>query len=265
MKKVIPLLLTSSLALWAADFWLSKPFANWDQKEIQKILTDSPWAKKVSVPLTGRGGGGGAFPGGGGGGGGRGGGRGGGPAGPSLDPGIGGGGGAGIAETAGGGGRTPNFGGGGDGGSDAASVTPAIQLFVRCQSALPVREALAKLKYGAEAATSPEAKKLLEGEQQYYIITIGGLPGYIQPRDEDAKQLLVKATALSVKGKDPVAAMDVQFQKDGANVDAYFVFPRMNAFVVEDKEVEFATKAGPLAIKQKFNLKNMVINGKLEM
>jgi len=262
MKKLTLLLFTSALALWAADFWQAKPFANWDQKDIQKILTDSPWAKKVSVAMPGRagGGGGGGDVGGGGGRGGR-----GGPAGPSIDPGIAGGGGGGIAETAGGG-RGGGFGGGGGGGdTGAAAVTPAVQLLVTCQSALPVREALAKLKYGSEAATSPDAKKLVEGEQQYYIIMVGGLPGYIQPRDNDAKQALVKATTLSAKGKDALAAADVQFQMDGRNVDAYFVFPRMNPFTVEDKEVEFATKAGPLGVKQKFNLKNMVINGKLEM
>jgi hypothetical protein len=52
---------------------------------------------------------------------------------------------------------------------------------------------------------------------------------------------------------------------DGRNVDAYFLFPRTTEFTVNDKEVQFDTKVGGLAIKDRFNLKNMVINGKLEM
>ena len=265
MSKLPLLLFAAALALWAADFWQTKPFANWDQKEIQKILTDSPWAHKLTVAMPGRGGLGGPGGGGGGGGGGRGGGRGGGPQGPSTDPGIGGGGGGGIAETAGGGGRTPNFGGGGDGGNDSASITPAIPVLVAWQSALPVRQALAKLKYGAEAATSAEAKTLLDAEQQFYIIRVSGLPGYIQPHDDQAKQAIVKLSMLNTKGKEPLAAMDVQFAPDKQSVDAYFIFPRMTPFTLDEKEVEFVTKAGPIGVKYKFNLKNMVFNGKLEL
>ena len=263
MKKLTLLLFAGALALWAADFWQTKPFTNWDQKEAQKILTDSPWAHKVSVAMPGGRGPAGGADAGGGGGGGRG--RGGGPSGPNSDPGIAGGGGGGIAESAGGGGRGGGFGGGGGGGGDGVALTPALQLLVTWQSSLPVREALAKLKFGAEITTSPEAKKLVEDEQKFYIIMLGGLPGYIQPRDNDAKQMLLKAVTLTAKGKDPLAPIDAQFQMDGRNTDAYFIFPRMNPFTVEDKEIEFAAKAGGLTVKQKFNLKNMVLNGKLEM
>ena len=259
MKKLSVLLLSVSLTLWAADFWQAKSFTDWDQKEVQKILTDSPWAKKLSVAMPSGGGGGNA----GGGGGGRSG-R-GGPAGGNYDPGINGGGAPGIAETAGAGGRGGGFGGGGGADSSAAVAAPALPLLVTCRSALPVRQAVAKIKYGAEAATSPDAKKLIEDPQPYYIISVAGLPGYLQPGDDGAKQALIKQSSLSVKGKDSLAPMDIQFAPDGRNVDAYFLFPRMVQFTAEDKEIEFAAKAGGLAIKQKFNLKNMVINGKLEL
>src|ERR1700733_2327727 len=109
MKKAPLLLFPAALALWAADVWQAKPFTEWSDKDIAKIMSDSPWAKKVSVtlPTSGRGGGGppAGGPGGGGGGGGRGGGRG------------GGGGGGGGAD--GGGGGDPSAGGGGGGGGGA--------------------------------------------------------------------------------------------------------------------------------------------------
>jgi hypothetical protein len=265
MKKLTVLLFGSlfigAVALWAADFWQTKPFTSWDQKEATKLLTDSPWARRVSISLA-------TNPQSGGKGGGRGGRGGGGPAGDSIDPGITGGApGAtpGIAET-GGGGR----GGGGFGaGSSDTGVTqaPSLQLLVSFRSALPLRQASAKLKYGAEAGTSPEAKKMLEDKiyQEYYIVAVAGLPVYVQPHDEDDKKRILIQTLLSAKGKDPLTAMDVQFSMDGRNVDAYFIFPRTTEFTVNDKEVQFDTKVGGLTIKDRFNLKNMVINGKLEM
>src|SRR5262245_46999504 len=93
-----------SLPLVAADFWQDKKFIHWSDKEVGKILNDSPWAKSISAPMEGMGGGGmgggGGRGRGGGGGGGRGGGMGGGgglpEAGGGVEPGGGGlGGGAG--------------------------------------------------------------------------------------------------------------------------------------------------------------------------
>ncbi len=63
----------AAVALLAADFWQTKKFTDWTDKEVQKILKDSPWARPVEVRLGGGGGGlgeagGGGGPGGGGGG-----------------------------------------------------------------------------------------------------------------------------------------------------------------------------------------------------
>jgi hypothetical protein len=254
------MLFIGTVALWAADFWQTKPFTDWDQKEAQKLLTDSPWAKKLSISLPG----GGPQNAGGGKGGGRGG-RGGGPAGESADPGISGGGAPGIAESAGAGGRGGGFGAGS--GDTGVTQAPALPLLVSFRSALPLREAMAKLKYGAEAGTSPEAKKMLEDKvyQEYYIVAVAGLPVFVQPHDNDDKKRILIQTLLSAKGKDSLTAADVQFSMDGRNVDAYFLFPRMTEFTANDKEVEFNSKISGFTIKDRFNLKNMVINGKLEM
>jgi len=42
------LLLGFSVLLWAGDkdFWKSKPYTEWTEKEVEKMLTDSPWVKK---------------------------------------------------------------------------------------------------------------------------------------------------------------------------------------------------------------------------
>ena len=162
LKKLSVLLLLCALCMWAADFWTTKPFTEWSEKEVAKILSNSPWAEKVTIsrrrrrgadpesPSGGRGGGGG------GGGGGRGG---GGPQGDSggADPGIDGGGGGGF---------------GGGGGPSGIEVT------LLWQTAAPVKQALIKRQYGAEAGTSPEAKAKLEHVDQVYVLTLINMPGF---------------------------------------------------------------------------------------
>lgn len=35
----------------ATDFWETKPFLDWSDKEVEKLLNDSPWAAIIAVPL----------------------------------------------------------------------------------------------------------------------------------------------------------------------------------------------------------------------
>jgi hypothetical protein len=248
MKKATLLLFPAALALWAAEAWQTKPFTEWNEKDIQKIVTDSPWAKKVSVtlPSSGRGPGATGAPSSGGGGGGRGGGRGGGPQGTKDsgggDPGISG-----------------DTGGGGGGGASETN------LVVRWRTALVINEALAKTKYGAEAGTSPDARKMLEPEPKYYVIQVSGLPASLRPANDAAKQEMMKDSMLSPKDKSSIAAVDIQFSGQGRASDFYFLFPKSAALTTDDKEIEFATKFGKTAVKAKFRLKDMEINGKLDL
>jgi len=48
-------------------------------------------------------------------------------------------------------------------------------------------------------------------------------------------------------------------------IEARFLFPPDFVLTADDKEVEFATMFGKAAVKAKFNLKNMAINGKLRL
>ena len=44
-------LFLSALTLCAADVWVAKPYTAWSDKDIRKIMTDSPWSRSVSVIL----------------------------------------------------------------------------------------------------------------------------------------------------------------------------------------------------------------------
>ena len=244
LKKLSALLFLCALCMWAADFWTTKPFTEWNEKEVAKILSDSPWTEKVSIssgpgapPSIGAGGGGG---------GGRGG-RGGGPQGDSTtaDPGIGGGGG--------------DFGGGGGGGS--------ISVTLLWQTALPIKQALVKRQYGAEAGTSPEAKARLDRVEQVYVLTLIGLPANLLGAAQgDKKAALLDVTMVSVSGKPPVKPIDVQSSGGRGPVgNMSFLFPKTMPLTVEDKEMQFSTKFDKTGVKAKFKLKDMVFNGKVEM
>ena len=50
---VLGVWLLTSVALVAADFWEEKDFMSWSDKEVAKMLTDSPWAKKHTIMLGG--------------------------------------------------------------------------------------------------------------------------------------------------------------------------------------------------------------------
>jgi hypothetical protein len=251
MKKATLLLFPAALALWAAEVWQAKPFTEWSDKDIAKIMTDSPWAKKVSVTLPGFGGGPAAGAPGGGGGGGRGGGRGGGGGGPQ--------------GTAASGGGDPGIGGGAAPAGGGGGGAPETDLFIRWRTALVVNEALAKAKYKEEAGTSPDAKKMLEPEPKYYVIWVNNLPANLRPKDDAAKQEMLKQSTLSPKDKNATAAADIQYAGQGRSTDFFFLFPKTMALTTDDKEVDFATKFGKTVIKAKFKLKDMEINGKLDL
>ena len=42
--------------LLAADYWQNKPFTDWSDKEVTKMLTASPWSGQVPLSMSGGGG-----------------------------------------------------------------------------------------------------------------------------------------------------------------------------------------------------------------
>lgn len=230
MKKTAGLLVLFAFCLMAADFW-KKPYTEWSDKDIAKMMTDSPWAKSTSVEMKFPGGGFGPPPGGGGGFGGGGGGRGGGPA-----------------------------------GDQSAPPPPSIEIVARCESALPMRQALVRKKFGAKAEESADAQKVLAEEPKSYEIVLSGPMGmFLRGGPDQLKQTLTDVTSLASARTGAIKPTDIEISPPGRTMDVLFVFPHSMPFTVDDKEVEFATKLGTSSVKYKFRLKDMVLNGKLEM
>jgi hypothetical protein len=239
MKKTAGLLVLFCFGLAAADFW-QKPYTEWSDKDTAKMMTDSPWAKSVSVSMSGPGGAGGA---------------------PPMPPGGGGG----FGGPGGPGG--PQGGGGSEFGPGAqGSAPPTFDVVARWQSALPIRQAFVRLKFGAEADKSAEAGKILEQQDKPYEIVLSGPMGmFLGGKPGDAAKALSEVSFLSSRRTGEIKAVQIEVGKPGKTMDVVFAFPRSMPFTVEDKEVELVTKLGTSTLKYKFKLKDMVLNGKLEM
>jgi hypothetical protein len=236
-------------ALGAADFWQTKKFTEWDQKEVVKILKDSPWSHTFTVETKRSGGGGssrgmgGGNMGGMGGGGGRGG-RGGGMGGGNM----------------GGMGNTGNM---GNMGNDRPPQTSgSATVLMRWTSALPVKQAFARAQYGDEAADNPDAKRSFDKQETQYVCTLVGLPRNMVKKGDQMKN----AAVLKVKGQDPIAAENANAEmKDNGVIVLTLYFPKDHPLKAEDGEMALELKLGSKTVTQKFKLKSMVYNGKLEI
>ena len=221
--------LLASAALTAADFWEEKDFTTWSPQQIDKMLTDSPWAKKATIVLGSlqEGGAGGGF--------------------QSSGAGFGGGGGA--ADSAGGGGEF----------SGVRRITATVAWI----SALPVRQAIARLRAGVDAPVLPDDKRLPEDEA-FYVVAVAGLPTRVAKAG--ALQEVLESTALRSKRKEPIKPADIRIVPESQQtVRVEFVFPKSSAFALDDKEVEFITKIGAADITRKFTLADMVVRGRLAL
>lgn len=251
------------------DFWQDKPASEWSNKDVKRLVTKSPWAKeniasfergamRTGMPEgSGRRGTYGGSEG---------------TGGPGMGgPGGGiGGPGGGIG---GGGMRGPGMGGPGMGepGGGGGPGMEAPKLNVHWESAGPMREAAAKLE-------NPAAQSLAEWSKEFYVITVSGMPmlrhsgdggdDRRQPDPQSVKQFAERlrgVTALKRKGKDDLAPARVEMIRGPEGMTTAFLFPRSEAIAAEDKEVSFETAMGPMRIQSKFLLKEMMVQGKLEL
>lgn len=139
---------------------------------------------------------------------------------------------------------------------------PEMKVTVRWESAKPVREAQ---RLSADAASN-------------YVVSMNGLPmmgggmrgpaGGAADADERLAQMqarLQQSTSLTVKGKAPLVPQAINMDASGKGA-IVFLFPREDHPIkVQDKEVLFNTRIGPLEVKTRFPLKEMVYRGNLEI
>lgn len=265
MKKLTLSLFTLAISMWAADFWVAKPYTEWSEKDAVKLTKSSPWAKEVTVTMGGAGGMDSGM-----GGGGKGRSRGGSSGSMGETGGMGG---AVTSNSAGAAGGGSGMGGGDIGGRGSASdmgggmgggggMSSGMAVTFRWESAMVVKQAKAKQKYGSEVATSEAAQKLATREDNVYILSVGPLPAI---GGEQVKTALMEGTVLNVKGKTALKPVQVEVMGAGRGGMYVFAFPKTTPLTAEDGEIEFVAKVAGSPVKCKFDLKKMVVNGKLDM
>ncbi len=155
---------------------------------------------------------------------------------------------------------------------------PTIPVRVRWDSALPIRAAL--LKTEAPELTDT-ANTLNKPDKDYVIAVMGLVPARRKPdpdkdSEENAADLAASRLDLNAirtglrnqarllrKYKQPIVPEDVHLDEATGLLQIYF--PKTDPIVLDDKEVSFTTTYGTLKVVQRFRLKDMLYNGKLEL
>ena len=224
--------LVAGVVTWAAAFWDVKGPEAWTDKEVQRLLSDSPWTARTEVvnldsSLARRTGG--------------------------LQGGrIGGYGGAGRP---GAGGGVGGDGAGNIGGGTFLGPPDRTRLYVRWVSALPMRQALARV-----ANTTPEVESAPD-EPSYRIAVVGMPLALILKTDIE----LAEATTLQRKGGAAQHPVAVRIDPEDDTLSIEFTFARDEPLTVRDREVEFRTQVGESKIKVTFRLDRMLLKARLAL
>ena len=230
-------LIAAAAGLTAADpAWLNKPAGMWTEKDIQQVLSASPWVKDVRAVVTRRlteeelrtGGQMGQ------------------PVGvgnEGVDP---KGSGANVS--------TNIFTGPGDAGRSARSLPRPITLKLRWESALPIR--LAEFKSPAVEAPA------LDGE--CYCLAVYGIPGGGFKGDPKELGKPLKGLAVLKRvGKKDVRPVSVQVFQLQSGLVVVYTFPLSAEITRKDGQVRFEAQIGRIVVGETFDLGQMDFMGKL--
>lgn len=238
---------TGTMTALVARNWERETFPDLTEEYVDKVLTDSPWAKPSTLPFKfsmparrmvpvsefaqiGE------------------------PLGfPKGWPGS-----TGTGQSSG---RMPRI--------DDGNAPPAhteIYLTTRWSSALPVRQALALHQYGRGGLGNAKAMELLRGSDDEYVVDVAGFPvGTIPQGVRRFEAQLLETATLVVKGRKAVKATATSVPEHGNHLIATLRFPRMENLSDAEGLIEFAAVAGPMDIRQKFKLRDMTFKGRLEL
>jgi hypothetical protein len=145
-------------------------------------------------------------------------------------------------------------------GTSPSAMSPAAwKAVIRWESAQPIREAV-------KALPSPDVEKF------YILNMVGDVPSIGATPDEDAAQrearfqTLKQVTKLEHKGDEILLSrVAVSPKNDYTLAGTLFYFSRGLALRLEDKQATFSTKLGPIDVKCKFTLRDMMYHGSLEL
>ena len=230
-------ILVAASLVWAAnDPWKSKPYDQWDDKDIQRIFNDSPWSKVVQIANSS-------------------------PSDSGIPPEPGGA--APTQQTRGmaGGGQYPASSGGSQ--SVQPSPTAATPFVVRWVSSRTIREAAIRNAI-LKGQLKPEdaAKDLAQPIDMYQVLVAGPNMKAFQSADEST---IKKSAVLELKRtKEKLAPSDVKIEHkaDGSIESVLFLFPKKaangeSAIPTTEKGAEFSASLSGTKINASFDFSKM--------
>lgn len=242
MRKVIILVvfLLAGLAYGASDAWKTKSYQQWDASDIKQVLWSSPWVKYTTVPVEWK--------------------R------PAQGPPS-----AGQAQ-----GSVPSNGANGNkddsqsapsansGGANAAMQSPDAAYLVRWNSALTIREALARQAVLDGKLSEAQAQQYVNQAQPVYQVQVSGPD--MTPFMQETSDTLKSKTYIEVKpSKKRISPSAVEITKaaDGTEIQwILFSFPKQGAdgqplFGADEKQAQFDCKLKDLHLEAGFDLRKM--------
>lgn len=227
MRRALVIFAASSLM--AAEFWERKPWTEWSEQEIARLLVDSPWAKDVFIRFEGElverfrsqtv------------------------PPPPPASPGPGG------ANARGGQGPLGSMVGG-----PKHRIPAGVTVGVRWESAKPLRQAIAATK---KTQPAPEPAR--------HIIVIDRIPPYMERADPGGlRDSLLAISQLTWDGGEPVRPLDAVITANDAGLIVRLEFPR-NPDLKTGSTVELHTRIGVSRVRCSFKLKAMMLSGRPEL
>jgi hypothetical protein len=141
-----------------------------------------------------------------------------------------------------------------------------IFLTTRWASALPIRQAFAIQQFGRGGLDSPEALELLRREEKEYVLEVAGFPTTLFKKGSGAlEDALLRSARLSITGRPAVAPASVTVPEYGMHLMATLRFPRFENLQVTDGSLTLTASPSTMSIEQGFRLKSMVYQSRLEL
>ena len=235
------LLIFFGLAAWAGGPWTDKPYQQWTQQDVNKVLMDSPWAQIISVDA------------------------------PWLGVGFSGSSERGAGSGASQGAQSQGPGSGGPAGTPqpvtdyTGSTVQKEKLLVRWNSSHTVREAIARQAVLSGQFKQEEADKFVADAVDSYQVLVGGVD-MSQFEGLDENTLTAKATLNLKKTKQTLTSTKVTILRKpgGSSVSSVlYDFPMKTAggeptIPPTEKTLEFSCRARDEKVVASFDWKKMV-------
>lgn len=222
------------LAALAAD-WDSKPYPDWSDGAVLRLLTDSPWSKPHSAPIqwtkreerpfTYK-----DVPG----------------ADPTPGPPVG--------SPVGGIGKAKSH------------LPDRADIIIRWASALPVRQAVALYRQRDERADATRRNEWIGVPPEDYIIELFGVPAEVGHRGAESVAAILRGSmVMRLQSGRELRPRHVAVSTQGLTLKILAHFPRSAPITLADKEVEISADVQLFGFRERFKLSQMLYQKRLEL